>query len=146
MSNDTIVIDRTEPSVPIVMINRPERRNTLTLAMWIRLRETFDDLAGDQAAKALILTGAGGFFCAGADISGFNDVRGCPEDGERYEAAVKACGSALENLPKVTIAAGEAEKRADEIAAAGRLALESVDYQEGIRACAEKHAPVFHGQ
>ena len=52
----------------IVTINRPEARNALTRAVITRLREAFDDAAKDDAVRCVVLTGAGGHFCAGADL------------------------------------------------------------------------------
>lgn len=105
MTEDAIRIDRHDPTVPVVTIDRPERRNCMTLAMWRRLAAVFEGLARDDVARVVILTGAGGYFCAGADISEFKTVRSGPEDGAIYEQAVRACGAAIENLPKATVAA-----------------------------------------
>ncbi len=61
-----IIVDRSDPAIVIVTVNRPERRNALTLAMWTEIGRIFSDLSADPIVRAIILTGAGGVFCAGA--------------------------------------------------------------------------------
>lgn len=105
MTEDLILIDRDDPGIVVVTLNRPQRRNCVTLDMWRRLEEIFRSLEEDREARVLILTGAGGYFCAGADISEFAEVRSGPEDGARYEKAVIDCSEAIRNVSKATIAA-----------------------------------------
>jgi 2-(1,2-epoxy-1,2-dihydrophenyl)acetyl-CoA isomerase len=56
--------------VATVLLNRPDKLNAITDAMWDQLAAHFDRCAADPAVRAVILTGAGRGFCAGADISG----------------------------------------------------------------------------
>ncbi len=105
MTEDVILIDRGDPRIVVVTLNRPHRRNCVTLDMWRRLAAIFRSLEEDRAARVVILTGAGGYFCAGADISEFDEVRSGPEDGARYEEAVIDCSEAIRNVSKATIAA-----------------------------------------
>ncbi|MBW8753723.1 MAG: enoyl-CoA hydratase/isomerase family protein [Sphingomonadales bacterium] len=56
--------------VATILLNRPEKLNAITDAMWDQLAVHFDRCAADEAVRAVILTGAGRGFCAGADISG----------------------------------------------------------------------------
>lgn len=105
MPQDDLVLDRTDPTVPVLALNRPQRRNACTLAMWRAIPGIFDEFAGDAGVRAVIVTGNGGSFCAGADISEFEEVRGNAEDGVVYEAAVGRCYDAVRNLPKPTLAA-----------------------------------------
>lgn len=51
-----------------VTLNRPERKNPLTLESYSELRELFRALAYAQDVKAVIFTGAGGNFCSGGDV------------------------------------------------------------------------------
>lgn len=100
-----ILVDRSDPAVAIVSLNRPARRNAMTLAMWHELGRIFERLGTEPEIRAIILTGAGGGFCAGADISEFPAVRATPADGHVYEAAGDACQTAILSSPKATIAA-----------------------------------------
>lgn len=52
----------------IVTIDRPEARNALTLPVLAALTQAFTDASGDDAVRCVVLTGAGGHFCAGADL------------------------------------------------------------------------------
>lgn len=89
----------------IVTLNRPKQRNAVTLQMWRDLGRIFTELGNDPQVRAIILTGAGGNFSAGADIAEFGQVRASVEQGVEYEVAVDACCDAIAATPKPTIAA-----------------------------------------
>ena len=55
--------------VTTVIIDRPGSKNACTGDMWVALGATFRDLSW-SGARAVVLTGAGGDFCAGADLGG----------------------------------------------------------------------------
>ena len=96
---EAILVDRSDPACVVVTLNRPEKRNALTLALWRELTSTFAALEDDKHARVVILTGAGGYFCAGADISEFAEVRTGKAAGEIYEAAVEQCNVASRPYP-----------------------------------------------
>ncbi len=102
---DTDILVAREAAVALVTLNRPERRNAMSLAMWRRLGEVFHGFARERELRAVILTGAGGHFCAGADIGEFGKVRSNAELGKEYERAVDECQGAIAALPQPTIAA-----------------------------------------
>jgi len=54
--------------VASITLNRPERKNPLTLESYAELRDTFRDLVYADAVKAVVVTGAGGNFCSGGDV------------------------------------------------------------------------------
>lgn len=54
--------------IATVTLNRPDKLNALTPPMRVEMRKAFEDVAEDDEARVLILTGAGRGFCAGADI------------------------------------------------------------------------------
>jgi len=54
--------------VASITLNRPERKNPLTLESYAELRDTFRDLVYADAIKAVVVTGAGGNFCSGGDV------------------------------------------------------------------------------
>ena len=60
-------MDREGPVVVLTM-NRPARRNAMTLAMFGRLADAWDEIDADETIRACILTGAGDHFCAGMDL------------------------------------------------------------------------------
>jgi len=54
--------------VATITLNRPERKNPLTLESYAELRDTFRDLVYDDDIKSIVVTGAGGNFCSGGDV------------------------------------------------------------------------------
>jgi 2-(1,2-epoxy-1,2-dihydrophenyl)acetyl-CoA isomerase len=62
------VLVETTGRTRIVTINRPEARNALTRAVITGVRDAFDAAATDDDVRCIVLTGAGGHFCAGADL------------------------------------------------------------------------------
>jgi enoyl-CoA hydratase len=54
--------------VLIVTMNRPEARNALSGPMMALMREAWDEVDRDSGIRVCVLTGAGGAFCAGADL------------------------------------------------------------------------------
>jgi enoyl-CoA hydratase/carnithine racemase len=85
--------------VATVVVHHPAKRNAMTAGMWRALPPLLDALAADPGVRALVLTGADGTFCAGADIS---TLRDSPEEAQRL--AVRA-EEALAAFPKPTLAA-----------------------------------------
>lgn len=63
-----IEVTRSE-SIATVTINRPQRKNAVTGDMWAQLAETFRSLSADSDVRCVVITGAGGEFCSGADLS-----------------------------------------------------------------------------
>jgi len=61
--------------VATITLNRPEARNALSATMKDELTQVVPQAAADPAVRALILTGAGGAFCAGGDLRGMEEVR-----------------------------------------------------------------------
>ncbi|MCX5172630.1 enoyl-CoA hydratase/isomerase family protein [Streptomyces antibioticus] len=85
--------------VATVVLHHPAKRNAMTAAMWAALPPLLDTLAADPRVRVLVLTGAGGTFCAGADIS---TLQGSPDEAQTL--AVRA-EEALAAFPKPTLAA-----------------------------------------
>lgn len=100
-----IVVDRSNSAVAVVTIDRPDQRNAMTLAMWRALGDAFAALSAAPDIRAVILTGAGGAFCAGADIKEFSVVRGDAAAAAHYGAVVERANNSILDCPKTTIAA-----------------------------------------
>jgi len=67
------VLTEKKGRVTIIMINRPEVRNAVDGPTAKELAEAFREFEGDENAYIAVLCGAGGFFCAGADLSAMTD-------------------------------------------------------------------------
>lgn len=68
MGRTTITLNRDGP-LAVITLNRPEAMNAFTLMMGEELRAAFDETDADPAVRAVIVTGSGKAFCAGADLS-----------------------------------------------------------------------------
>src|SRR5439155_13225669 len=62
--------------IAVVTINRPEKRNAMTYAMLGDFIATVHQAGDDDAARVVIVTGSGGSFCAGTDLSDLSSVPG----------------------------------------------------------------------
>ena len=110
MSDESpLLIQRDGPVVRMVL-NRPARRNAMNEAMVERMDAVFADLQTDKLARVLVISGAGGHFCAGLDLT---EV-GAPETPEeklaRQAERNRRTGArfqTISELPQVVIAAVE---------------------------------------
>jgi 2-(1,2-epoxy-1,2-dihydrophenyl)acetyl-CoA isomerase len=101
-TSDEILFER-RGAIAIVTLNRPDRRNGVTIPMCQRFHDLLHEI-GASDARALVLRGAGEHFSVGADLNG-------PTLERQGKSLIEAFGSAfdvatvLHNLPQVTIAA-----------------------------------------
>jgi len=68
------ILTETSEGVFTITLNRPDRLNAWTAQMGHELRAAFDVADGDDDVRAIIVTGAGRAFCAGADLEGGGDT------------------------------------------------------------------------
>ena len=73
MSKPAVYMDRDGP-VATIHLNRPDKRNALSMAMWADLLTAVEQADADVAVKVVIVTGEGQAFAAGADIDEFAQV------------------------------------------------------------------------
>jgi enoyl-CoA hydratase/carnithine racemase len=93
--------------IATVTLAAPATRNAMTRAMWAALPEIVARIEADASIRAVIVTGAGGSFCAGADISEFETVYGTEAAARVYNGLVRAGQQALRDLDRPVIAAIE---------------------------------------
>ena len=99
-------IDRDPRGIATLTLDRPEAKNALSAALVTRLTDALASLAGDATVRAVVLTGAGGVFCSGADI-GEMRAAGAAAPGQN-EADSRRFAQMLETLerqPQPTVAA-----------------------------------------
>ena len=65
---------RCDEGVATITLNRPEARNAIGATMTGELDALLQQIARDESVRALILTGAGGAFCAGGDVRSMNNA------------------------------------------------------------------------
>lgn len=106
---ESLLVERSE-GIVWATLNRPERRNALSLGLWRALHTLFQEVAARTEDRVLVLQGAGGNFCSGGDL--------VPEAGEAVPELdsiaaaaltsirneVGRAASALHGLEKVSIA------------------------------------------
>ena len=97
----TLTIERRDFGVSLVTLNRPDRLNAFDGVMRHEIRDMVQRLSADATVRAVVLTGAGRGFCAGADLAA-EDKRTWPTG--PAEPAFAWCVELLE-MPKPTIAA-----------------------------------------
>ncbi|MDA8076759.1 MAG: enoyl-CoA hydratase-related protein [Actinomycetota bacterium] len=101
---ETVKVTRAGGVVTVTM-NRPERKNALTRGMTEELRSTFDAVAHNAEDRVLVLTGEGGDFCSGADLSDADaPAVGDPASSLEWVRALGDVVSSLHRLSKPTIA------------------------------------------
>jgi 2-(1,2-epoxy-1,2-dihydrophenyl)acetyl-CoA isomerase len=99
----TLLFDLTH-GVATLTFNRPEVLNALDIAQWSELAAMLDRVQGDSSIRALVLTGVGRAFSAGADIRAMRQPRSAAQQTARLET-INAAIRRLVALPKPTIAA-----------------------------------------
>ncbi len=91
-----------------IILNRPERRNALSLDMWAQFPDMIANAEADSAVKVIILHGGeAGAFAAGADISEFATAYATADKARASGAIIASALNAVENCTKPTIAAIE---------------------------------------
>lgn len=79
MTDEPLVLtEDVEPGIVLVTMNRPDRLNALSQGLIAALHDTFGELERDRSVRAIVLTGAGRGFCAGADLKGVEGESGAP--------------------------------------------------------------------
>jgi 2-(1,2-epoxy-1,2-dihydrophenyl)acetyl-CoA isomerase len=98
---ETLEIVRSDEAIVTITLNRPRRKNAINPAMFRELRQAFRDLSADPSVRAVVLTGAGGDFCSGADLAEVDDtgMHVLP-----WMRQVGECCAALHAVPQPVIA------------------------------------------
>jgi enoyl-CoA hydratase len=105
MTQTDKLLSRKEAGVGFVIFNNPERHNAVSLEMWEATTGVLAEFAGDDAMRAVVLTGAGGkAFVSGADISKFANERASIEATRAYDATTAAAFDSIYEFRKPTIA------------------------------------------
>lgn len=100
-----IILERRNPALALITIHRPHKRNALDGPAWRDLGRAFTALQDDRDLRAIILTGAGGAFCAGDDIPAFAAVRNDPIAGKAYWDTIMDAYAAISGARVPVIAA-----------------------------------------
>jgi 2-(1,2-epoxy-1,2-dihydrophenyl)acetyl-CoA isomerase len=99
VTEEQVLLSEDADGVRTVTLNRPDRKNAINPQLWLELADALRAAARDRDLRALVITGAGGAFCSGADISTPEDIH--PKDKLRRLTEVAL---ALHELTVPTIA------------------------------------------
>ncbi|OBG27394.1 enoyl-CoA hydratase/isomerase family protein [Mycobacterium sp. 852002-51057_SCH5723018] len=94
-----VLLSEDRDGVRTLTLNRPRRKNAINPELWVALRDALNAAGRDRTVRALVITGAGGSFCSGADISVTDDVHPKDKLQRLTDAAL-----ALHELPVPTVA------------------------------------------
>ena len=104
-----VLLRERDGDVAILVLNRPEARNSLSEALLIALSDSLSELATDKTVRAVVLAANGPAFCAGHDLKELTSRRSDGDGGRAYFRKVMTLCSAMMqqivNLPLPMIAA-----------------------------------------
>ncbi|MDQ6913316.1 MAG: enoyl-CoA hydratase-related protein [Verrucomicrobiota bacterium] len=96
-----VLVEKQSAHTTVVTLNRPERRNALTIELMIDLTAAVDAASADETQRILILRGAGQAFCAGLDLEEVNQ----PEKAHESAGSIAKMLLAISQTRLITIAA-----------------------------------------
>ncbi|MGB0111748.1 MAG: enoyl-CoA hydratase [Ilumatobacteraceae bacterium] len=99
---ESITVERADGVVTITL-RRPEKKNAADAAMWNELLAEFRSIAETPSDRAVVLTGAGGNFCSGADLWAGADDAPRPHQLTAMRHITDVC-LALHRIPQPTVA------------------------------------------
>jgi len=109
VSEASVLLREREEDVVILVLNRPQARNSLSESLLLALSAAFRDIAADKTVRAVLLAGNGPAFCAGHDLKELTSRRSDADGGRAYFRHIMTTCSALMqqivNLPQPVIAA-----------------------------------------
>jgi len=109
--SDELLVESDGDHVAVITLNRPERRNALSNGIYEGLAAVLPHIASMPEIRVVMLTGAGGAFCAGGDVKGMNErnVAGSSRSTEEAVADLRmrqrAIVLGMRNLPQPIVAA-----------------------------------------
>ena len=71
---ETLLAEEVKPGIVVVTLNRPDRSNAMTNAMFVELEQLAWDLGAEDDLRVVILTGAGKAFCSGYDLADADEL------------------------------------------------------------------------
>lgn len=71
-----VLVDKPDPQIAVVTLNRPERLNAMSIELVLELAEAFEGIRADNACRVIVLTGSGRAFCSGLDLKDHGAVPG----------------------------------------------------------------------
>ncbi len=91
--------------IALLRLNRPERLNAVSLPLYEAMETALVSIRDDSTVRAVVLTGTGRAFCAGADLKAHGSGNLTPEARRTYVQTGQRVYRELQNLPKPIVAA-----------------------------------------
>ncbi len=102
MTDDQVIVEQ-DTDIAVVTLNRPDALNAITKDMLVELQTAVNDLEEREDLRAVVLTGAGRGFCAGADLHEMRDIDA--DEAEYRSDMAEEITAFLEKTGKMTVAA-----------------------------------------
>lgn len=129
MSGEIPVLSRRDGPILELTLNRPDRLNAVSRPLYEALIDELERADADEAARCVILTGAGRAFCAGADLEAHADGPPDPDERSRYIDAAQRANRLLQTvgMPVVAAVNGPAVGAGLELALSSDLMIVAAD-------------------
>jgi len=101
-TRETLIVERNDGIVTVTM-NRPHRKNAASGVMWSELLTVFREIDDSTTDRVLVLTGAGGDFCSGADVGGMDDRANGGDAAASDDAPPKHQLAAMRNITDICL-------------------------------------------
>lgn len=96
MTYETILLDlNRDTGVAILTINRPDRANSISRQLGLDITAAFDALESNDDARVVVITGAGKYFCGGADLREMSEAGGAGGGLSRFDFMLRLEESSL---------------------------------------------------
>jgi len=92
--HEEVLLKSEQNGAVFLVLNRPNKLNTLSEAMLIALQNALDDIAKDPQVQCVVISGQGRGFCAGHDLQ---EMRNNPEH-SYYQALFDRCGKVMQSI------------------------------------------------
>jgi enoyl-CoA hydratase/carnithine racemase len=141
MSEESALLCSDRNGVRTLTLNRPHRKNAINRDLWIALAEALTASGKDSGVRAVVIAGAAGAFCSGADIS-------TPDDSHLVHKLQRLTDVALAQS-KALLNEGGSRTLRDALAGEARAQVVNfgtADSAKAYAAFAERRAPSFTGR
>jgi enoyl-CoA hydratase len=105
-----VLVDKPDPQITVVTLNRPERLNAMSIELVMELADAFEAIRADNTCRVAVLTGSGRAFCSGLDLKDHGAVPGIDglqvgQIAQRSMAVYSRLTPLMRSLPQPVIAA-----------------------------------------
>ena len=121
-----------DDGVAVLTMNRPDRRNAMSEPMMAAMERVLGEVEADDAVGCVVLTGAGGAFCAGGDVKAMSE-RPAADRGHTMDAAIHRQRLRQRATQRQAVADAEAHHRCDRRAGRRRRPVAGARLRPAVR-------------